>query len=235
MATQQESQTESTANNENTDDNETNTAAKAQNPQAESSTEISTVQIVENGVPKNVLSQSSSPAAKSNNNSNECAFRIEKPKMPKFAGDINDYSIFKADFKHLVETRYSKRDAITLLRSSLQGKPLELIQGISQDYDAAWEYLDLIYRDPRFVADTITQDIARFKPLREGDDEHFCDLVHLVKRSFNTLAEVGRQNDMNNNHMLAIIEQKMFADNRKVWSRFLESTKSEVALERLIS
>ena len=116
-----------------------------------------------------------------------------------------------------METRHSKRDAITLLRSSLQGKPLELIKGIGQDYDAAWEYLDSIYGDPRFVADTITKDITRFKPLRDGDDPRFCDLVHLVKRSFNTLTEVGRQNDMNNNHMLAIIEQKMFADDRKVW------------------
>ena len=82
-----------------------------------------------------------------------------------------------------METRYGKRDAITLLRSSLQGKPVELIKGICQDYDAAWEYLDSIYGDPRFVADTITQDIARFKSLRDGDDARFCDLVHLVKRS----------------------------------------------------
>lgn len=59
--------------------------------------------------------------------------------MSKFCGDIRDYVIFKSDFKHLVETRYSKRDAIILLRASLQGKPLELIKGIGQDYDAAWE------------------------------------------------------------------------------------------------
>ena len=92
MATQQESQTESTANHDNADDNETNAAAKEQNPQAEASTEISTIQIEENGAPKNVLSQSSSPAAKSNDNSNECAFWMEKPKMPKFTGDVRDQS-----------------------------------------------------------------------------------------------------------------------------------------------
>ena len=126
---------------------ETNVGAKAQNPQAE----ISTVQIEENDVPQNIPSQSSSPAAKTSGNSTECAFRMEKPKMPKFSGDVRDYSTFKVDFKHLVETRCSKRDAITLLRASLQGKPLELIKGIGQDYDAAWEYLDSFYGDPRFV------------------------------------------------------------------------------------
>ena len=59
-----------------------------------------------------------------------------------------------------METRYSKWDAVTWLRASLQGKPLKLIKGIGRDYYAAWEYLDWIYRDPWLVADTITQDVA---------------------------------------------------------------------------
>lgn len=90
------------------------------------------------GTKETVLSQISSLGAE-NSSKSECAFRIEKPKMSKFCSDIRDYVIFKSDFKHLVETRYSKRDAIILLRASLQGKPLELIKGIGQDYDAAWE------------------------------------------------------------------------------------------------
>ena len=45
-----------------------------------------------------------------------CVFQMEKPKMPKFADDVREFLIFKADFKHLVEARYSKRDAITILR-----------------------------------------------------------------------------------------------------------------------
>ena len=101
--------------------------------------------------------------------------------MSKFSGDVRKFAIFKADFKHLVEARYSKRDSITILRASLIGKPLDLIKGIGQDYDDAWEHLESIYGDPRFVADTITQDIAQFKPLRNGEDARFCDLVHLVR------------------------------------------------------
>ena len=81
--------------------------------------------------------------------------------MPKFGGDVREYAIFRADFKHAIESRYSKRDAITFLRTCLQGKPLDLIKRIGSDYDAAWEYLDTIYGDPRFVSDTITQDIAK--------------------------------------------------------------------------
>ncbi len=164
-----------------------------------------------------------------------CGFQMEKLKLPKFAGDVREYAIFRADFKHAIESRYVKRDAITLLRTCLMDKPLELIKGIGSDYDAAWEYLDSIYGDPRFVADTVTQDIVKFKPLSEGEDARFCDLVHLVRRCYNTLKEVGIPNDMDNSHMLSIIEQKMCSDDRKVWSRDLEREAKPATLLNLIN
>ena len=167
--------------------------------------------------------------------SGACAFKMEKPKMPKFYGDVREYAIFRADFKHAIESRYSKRDAITFLRTCLQGKPLELIKGIGSDYDAAWEYLDSIYGDARFVSDTVMQDLVKFKSLRDGEDARFCDLVHLVKRCYNTLKEIGLPSDMDNSHMLSLIEQKMCADDRKVWSRDLEKSKQPATLNHLMT
>ena len=163
-----------------------------------------------------------------------CGFKMEKPKMPKFSGDVREYAIFRADFKHTIETRYSKRDAMTILRTCLVGRPLELIKGIGSDYDAAWEYLDSVYGDPRYVSDTITQDISKFKPLHEGEDARFCELVHLVRRCYNTLKEVGLPSDMDNSHMLSIIEQKMCVDDRKVWSRELQKDKKPASLKGLM-
>ena len=127
--------------------------------------------------------------------------------------------------------RYTKRDAITLLRTCLKDKPLELIKGIGSDYDAAWEYLDAIYGDPRFVSDAITQDITKVRPLHDGEDARYCDLVHLVKRCYNILKEVGIPSDMDNSHMLSIIEQKMCADDRKIWARYLEQEKKVATLQ----
>ena len=160
-----------------------------------------------------------------------CTFKLEKPKLPVFAGNVRDYAIFRSDFKHAKEAKYTKRDAITLLRTCLRDKPLELIKGIGSD----WEYLDSIYGDPRFVSDTVTQDIVQFKALQEGEDARFCDLVHLVKRCYNTLKEVGLPSDMDNSHMLSIIEQKMCSDDRKVWARDLEREKKPATLEALMN
>ena len=164
-----------------------------------------------------------------------CGFKLEKPKLPSFSGDVREYAIFRSDFKHAIEARYTKRDAITMLRTCLKDKPLELIKGIGSDYEAAWSYLDAIYGDPRFVSDTVTQDIMKFKPLNDGEDARFCDLVHLVNRSYNTLKEVGIPSDMNNSHMLSIIEQKMCADDRKIWARDLEREKKTPTLQALLS
>ena len=73
--------------------------------------------------------------------------------------------------------------------------------------------MDSIYGDPKFVADAVSSDNSSFGPLREGDDKgFFFYFVHLIKRSYNTLKEVGCPNDMNNNH---IIEKKMCSSDRK--------------------
>ena len=167
-------------------------------------------------------------------NEQSCGFQMEKPKLPKFLGDVREYVIFRAGFKHTIESRYSKRDAITLSRTCLKDKPLELIQGIGSGYDVVWQYLDSIYGDARHVSDTITQDIAQFKALQEEEDARFCDLVHLVKRSYNKLKEVGVPSDRDNSHMLSVIERKMCPSHRKKWCRDLEKKRKPATFGRLM-
>ena len=40
---------------------------------------------------------------------------------------------------------------------------------------------------------------------------------------------------MDNNHMIAMIEQKLHVNDRKIWARHLESSKKEATLENLIA
>lgn len=213
-------------------DNQALPASDHGNAEQSSSTadnkQINAVNDVNNTSPTDNTEQNTTPAG-------ACTFKLEKPKLPVFTGNVRDYAIFRSDFKHAIEAKYTKRDAITLLRTCLRDKPLELIKGIGSDYDAAWEYLDAIYGDPRFVSDTVTQDIVQFRALQDGEDARFCDLVHLVKRCYNTLKDVGLPSDMDNSHMLSVIEQKMCADDRKVWARDLEKEKKPATLHALMT
>ena len=36
-------------------------------------------------------------------------FKLEKPKLPVFAGNVRDYAIFRSDFKHAIEGKESTR------------------------------------------------------------------------------------------------------------------------------
>ena len=58
----------------------------------------------------------------------------------------------------------------------------------------------------------------------------------LVQRRFSTLQEVGRPNDINIIHMLFIIEQRMCADDRKVyvWAPHLENCGGKGTVAQLI-
>lgn len=161
--------------------------------------------------------------------------RVEKPKLPVFAGDVRDYHTFKDDFQHMVDPMYDARDAVSILRGSLSGKPLELLKGIGTDYHACWEYLDMYYGDPRVVSDAVTQDLIKFRGMQHGEDGRFCELAHLVRRCYNILKQVGKEADMNNNHMLAIIEKKLTLDDRKVYARSLQKNGQEASLEGLLS
>ncbi len=91
-----------------------------------------------------ISDSSSSESAQVNSQIQHATFKMEKPKLPRFSGDVREYFIFREDFEHAIEHRYTKRDAMTYQRACLQGKPLELVKGIGSDYDGAWQYLDSI-------------------------------------------------------------------------------------------
>ena len=157
---------ENTTNNsiEQTDHNiqSTGSVVISQTPQSHSNNSVNSI-VTETG------------SSGDNDISAECGFKMEKPKMPKFTGDVREYAIFRADFKRAIESRYSKRDSITFLRACLQGKPLDLIKGIGSDYDAAWDYLDSIYADPRFVSDKVTlSSFALYSMARMCDSAILC-------------------------------------------------------------
>ena len=96
--------------------NTTNNSVKQidqQNIQSTGSVDIS--QAPQSHPNNNIVTETGSSG--DNDNSAVCGFKMEKPKMPKFTGDVREYAIFRVDFKHAIKSRYSKRDSITFLRA----------------------------------------------------------------------------------------------------------------------
>ncbi len=90
------------------------TASDASNNVVENTSQkepIITAQVNETSNSQNVVNVENKTEIGTVYDSKSCGFQMEKPKLPKFSGDVREYAIFRADFKHAIETRYSKRDS----------------------------------------------------------------------------------------------------------------------------
>ena len=84
------------------------------------------------------------------------------------------------------------------------------------------------------MSDVVTSDIERFKAVQTGEDHRFCDLVNLVRRSYNILKELKRPQDIDNTHVISLIERKMTKDDVKIWARYIQSLKFEPSMKNLL-
>ena len=83
------------------------------------------------------------------------------------------------------------------------------------------------------MSDVVTSDIERFKAAQTGKDHRFCDLVYLVRRSYNTLKEVKRTQDIENTLVISLIKHMMTNDDVKIWARHIHSQKLEPSMKNL--
>ncbi|ESP03155.1 hypothetical protein LOTGIDRAFT_171762 [Lottia gigantea] len=60
-----------------------------------------------NGLTASTSLNSNSVSGNPTQSTDVCQFKMEKPKMPKFSGDVREYYTFKSDFLHMVSSRYS--------------------------------------------------------------------------------------------------------------------------------
>ena len=116
----------------------------------------------------------------------------------------------------------------------LGAEPVKLVEGISNDLKTVWKYLDQGYGDPRVVSEVVTSDLERFKPIQPGEDHRFCELVNLVRRSYNILTEIKRPQDIDKTHVISLIERKLIREDQRVWARSLNQQKKEPSLSALL-
>ena len=72
---------------------------------------------------------------------------------------------------------------------------------------------------------TVTADMEQLKPIQPGEDHLFCDLVNLVRGSFNILKEFKRPQDTDNTQVISLIERILTRGDLKIWARHINSPK----------
>ena len=90
--------------------------------------------------------------------------------MPRFEGELREYPQFKNDFQKQVMPHLSRDTAPYTLRSCLGKEPLARVKSVD-DINEMWKRLDEIYGDPTKVMEAITNDIRRFRFIKEGESK----------------------------------------------------------------
>ena len=109
-------------------------------------------------------------------------------------------------------------------------EPAKLVEGISTNLKSAWNYVDQNYGDPWKMSDVVTSDIERFKAAQTGEDHRFCDLVYLLRRSYNT-SKGSETHPRYRQHPCNITDQTH--DDVKIWARHIHSQKLEPSMKNL--
>ena len=115
------------------------------------------------------------------NSGKGAGLRLERMKMPVFDGDIRDYPRFKSDFMKQVVPEMKSNDSTAYVpRSCLTKIPLDIVKNVDNDLKEMWRRLDDRYGRPSKLADVVMYDIKRIRPVRDGDDKRFIELVDII-------------------------------------------------------
>ena len=135
--------------------------------------------------------------------------KLEHMKMPVFDGDSRDYPRFKSDFlKQVVPEMKSKDSTAYVLRSCLTKVPPDIVKNVDDDLDEMWKRLDEKYGKPSKLADVVMYDIKKLRPIRQGDNKRFIDLVDVVEKGYRDLLRVGIEREISNTSTVSIIGQQ---------------------------
>ena len=163
-----------------------------------------------------------------NNVKQNSALRLEKVKMPYFDGIVRQYPQFKQDFQKQVMPSVNSDSACYILRSCLGKEPTDAVKGVEDDIQEMWKRLDEKYGDPAKIADAIINTIQSIKPIKEGENERFLELVDAVENGYKDLNRLGLEREITTTSSVSIIERKLPSEIKKEWAKLVSADNSTV-------
>ena len=135
--------------------------------------------------------------------------KLERMKMPTFNGNIRDYPRFKNDFNKQVMPAIAKESAAYILKSCLSGEPLEVVKNVDDDLDEMWSRLEDRFGRISKITDAIMFDIKKMKPVNDGDEKRFSEMVNAIEGSYRDLERIDMQGEISNSTVVSMIEEKL--------------------------
>ena len=130
---------------------------------------------------------------------------MEKIRLPRFEGEIREYSQFKKDFQKQVLPTLDVDNATYVLRSYLGKEPSDIVKSVDDDLDEMWRRLDSKYGDPAKIADVIIDGIRRTRMIREGEEKRFIDFVTMLEDGYRDLKRLGLEAEITTTSSVSII------------------------------
>ena len=104
-----------------------------------------------------------------------------------------------------------------MLKSCLNGEPLDIAKGVDHSITEMWKRLDERYGRARKLADAVMTDIKRLKVVLEGDGRKMVELVNVLERGYRDLERAGTSNEISHAVAISWIEEKLSLIVRREW------------------
>ena len=105
-----------------------------------------------------------------------------------------------------------------ILRSCLEREPAETVKGVDDDIKEMWKRLEEKYGDPAKLTDAIINTIQDIRPIKEGENKRFIELVDAVEDGYKDLKRLGLEREITTTSSISIIERKLPATIKREWA-----------------
>ena len=121
-----------------------------------------------------------------------------------------------------------KDSACYILRSCLEREPAETVKCVDDDIKKMWKRLDEKYGDPVKLTDAIINTIQDIRPIKEGANKRFIELVDAVEDGSKDLKRLGLEREITTTSSVSIIERKLAANIKREWAKLVSANNSTV-------
>ena len=140
--------------------------------------------------------------------------QLERIKLDKFDGDIRKYPKFREQFECYVKPLCTSSQLPFVLRSHLSDTVRAEVDNTDDNLETLWTRLDKKYGNRSKQLDAILADIQKAP---KGDGKSTLQMIMIVEKANRDLIRLGRESEMHNGTVLAMIEKKLPDEIRFEW------------------